>query len=165
MLVRRETLAWLGRVPCVSDVLSVLVHAFCRCVGAESHERAGQQNRAPRHGPHRLWPSPTLLSDTHTHTTTTITFHELLDIFHFIIAPLSVSLPLQVSQHQKPKNPVAPTKSKEPPNADADEQYFAAYFDLYSSLPCRQNLSIIPCLQLTSSGILRSSALAILPVP
>jgi hypothetical protein len=103
MPVRRETLAWLGRVSCVSDVLSLSMYsadALAPKVTRGRDSRTGLPDMDLTGYGHRR-----LSCQTHTHTTTTITFHELLDIFHFIIAPLPVSLPLQVSQHQKAQEP------------------------------------------------------------
>ena len=105
-----ETLAWLGRVPCVSDVLSLSMHSADALAPKVTRGRDSTTDMdLTGYGRRRL------SCQTHTHTTTTITFHELLDIFHFIIAPLSVSLPLQVSQHQKAQEPGRTHKEQRAP--------------------------------------------------
>jgi hypothetical protein len=98
--------------------------------------------------------SPVRHTRTH-NTTTTITFHELLDIFNFAIALLSASPALRVSQHQK-----APRTRSHPQRAPKcrrrrKSSTSQAYFELLQLPSMSPYLSIIPYLHLTSLSIPR----------
>jgi hypothetical protein len=56
------------------------------------HVRGRDRHLVPRHGPHRLWRSPTLPSDTHTHTQQQHTFVHLVKLLFQLPLPHSPSV-------------------------------------------------------------------------